>query len=190
MRRRIAALALALASLTLSAKPALANKIDTGFGYYTIAAKRGADTATLSNLGLFYVGYRRAVLDRLEIGVNYGIIYSGSIGSNAGYGIDVFACYFPLNSAKQHEHTEGNVTVEVYDRFKPFVSAGIQQRAFQSGISINTVSFLGYGAGAGLETAVTRRFSLKTEATYYLLYGPSDTSAGELDLKAGLTFRF
>jgi len=174
----------------LGPSDAEANKFDAGFGYYTISATRAGQSATLSNLGLFYIGYRRAVVDRIELGVSYGILYSKSVGSDAGYGIDVFGSYYPFTSVNNYDWSEGNVTIEMYDRWKPYVRAGLQQRSFQSAVSTNTVSYLGYGFGAGVERTLTRKLSLKTELTYYFLHGPSETSATELDIKTGMAFRF
>ena len=74
------------ALLCWTSAPAHADKIELGLGFFDIAATSATNSGSVSNLGLYYFGYRRSITEHLELALGYGILLTGAIGGEAGFG--------------------------------------------------------------------------------------------------------
>lgn len=170
-------------SLSTEAQESLA-KVDVMAGIYSLSAKTEEASGSLSQFGLYKVGYRRSLLKNLEFGASYSLFTSEIAGGDLGFGPDLTLVYYPMTSASPLIFKTDEYKIFLSEKMKPYIFGGFHQRNFQS----FNASFAGFGAGAGLDYTWQPEFSLRGEIRYLSLYGPSKSTASVIDVLFGVSF--
>ncbi len=160
------------------------NKLEIEAGFYSLTAKTAKRTGSNSNFGVYRAAFGFGVGPQVDIQVGYTLFMTGIIGGDLGFGPDLGVQYFPMTDSGARRFSNEKVVINVNDVLRPFVGAGFHQRQFQSVDS----SYAGFSIGGGVEMAWTDDYSLKGEARYLLLNGPTNATANQLDLLFGLSF--
>ncbi len=176
-------------TLAVSAE-SFASKVEAGFGYFMMNVNNGATSSTIAAPGLGYVIYRHPLPHQLEIGGGFTILMPDGFGNEKGFGFDLNLSYYPFSMHEPSEIHEGNVQMQVWDTWRPFVSTGIQQRNVQAKSVPIAPTLFGPGLGIGTERSIQNDLSLRAEVTYYRLIGPAAIGAGQVDMKLGVSLRF
>lgn len=165
---------------------AASNKIDLDVGYYSLTASSGSTSGTISNPGIYRVGYRRAVSPRVDIGIGYTILFTKIISGDTGFGLDINGTYYFLGASSLVESQGEHSYLAYTEDLRPYVSLSFAQRNYQS---IQT-SYAGFGASAGIEKNLVERLSAKISARYNMLSAGDESSAKELSFSGGIVIEF
>ncbi len=167
--------------------PALAGKVDVGFGFFSLSARSGGRTiGSLQNLGSYRVGYRQPMGSHFELGVGYSLIMSRIIGGDLAFGLDVSASYYPLTQNSEVQWSAQGKSFNITELWRPYFSVSIHQREFQS----VQIGYAGFGGALGVERWLSGPWHLHSEARCVVLFGAKETSATEIDLTLGLSFQY
>ncbi len=187
MRRklhRIAFVVMLAVAAFASERAAAGNKLEVATGFYSLSAKTAKRTGSTSNFGVYRAAYGFGFGPQVDLQIGYTLFMSDIIGGDLGFGPDLGLQYFPMTDSGARRFVTDKVSINVNDVLRPFVSAGFHQRQFQSVDS----SYAGFSFGGGAEMAWSEDYSLKAEARYLLLNGPTNATANQLDLLFGLSF--
>ncbi len=168
----------------LTITPVLAGKIDAMFGYYSLTAKSSRSSGAISGLGSYKIGYFQNFYKNFEAGVGYTVIMSDIVGGDMEYGLDIAINYFPVSSSSTKVFNNTDMSVKVYDLWRPYVGAGFAQRQIQS----VKVSYAGFALQGGVERRVDGALSLKSELRMVSLVGETQGEATEVNMFVGLSF--
>jgi len=162
------------------------NKIDIEIGGYSLVAKSGTNSGNISSLGIYHIGYRRAVHPRIDIGIGYTLLFTKIITGDTGFGLDINGTYYFLGASNLVESQGTHSYLSYSEDLRPFVSLNFAQRNYQS---IQT-SYAGFGGALGLEKSIAERLSVKVLSRYSMLSAGSGATAQELSFLGGLTIDF
>lgn len=162
-----------------------AGKLDLLGGMFNISAKSTVASAAISGAGSYLLAYRMPIWTKFDLQASYTIIATKTVGGDLAFGPDIGFLFFPMSTAASTIATGESVTVEFTDKIKPYLGASFHQRQYQSTQS----TYAGFGASLGLEFNQWRNLSLRSDLRYVLLAGPSSTTADEMCMMLGLTFR-
>ncbi len=175
-----------LAVILTSASRAHAGKLDAYLGAFDFSAKTPIGSGSKNGLGSYKIAYMMPVLDNLEVGIGYSLIFSNIVGGDSVYGFDIDAMYFPFTPHGKVKFQAPNSQVTTDTLWRPFVLLSYNARQFQS---VST-QYNGFGFGAGTERAYDTRFTLKGMIRYITLSGPNGSTASEITALAGVSFGF
>ena len=134
------------------------NKLDVTIGYFSVNGTNN-DTnkkAAVSGIvGAYQIRYRRALTSHFDFAAGYSLYFQQVITGNSIYGLNLEVIYFPLSASGTIESKTDDVTLRVAERLRPFVSGAFLQRNF-SGLQ---TTFVGFGAGGGVEYTLTPNMS-------------------------------
>ncbi len=162
------------------------DKFIGAIGYFSVAAKTEADSASIANLGCFSVGYQKALTHKFDVAFGYTILAPEYSGGDLGYGLNANLLYYPMGGNIEEITTQNGIQIHNYQKWKPFLGAGFYQRNFQSIKS----SYAGPGIVVGTDRYINRSIDLKLEARYLTLTGEDSYTATEINLLAGIVFKF
>lgn len=183
-----AGFALALAFSLFASAQAVASGFEFGFGAYQFSAenKRNRSSDALTGVGSYHLAYRHAISEHLELDFGYSILATKTFGGDLAFGADIGFNYFPLTRAFPYRAAIQGTSIELADRWAPYVGASFEQRNFQSTSS--------QYAGAGLKAGVNYLYSSKFYWTGSLrgsfLAGPNQSTATQIDLLFGGIYQF
>lgn len=160
------------------------NKLEFSAGGYSLTAQTAKRSGSLTSLGVYRIGYSYGFGNQFEFQLGYTLFMSDIITGDLGFGPDLGVLYYPVTDTGIRKVVTENVQLSVEDVVRPFVSLGFHQRQFQSVDS----SYAGFSVGAGAEYGWSQDFSLKGQARYLILNGPSSATANQLDLLFGISF--
>lgn len=170
--------------------PAIGNadKLDFTAGAYQFAAsnKRNNTSSTLSGLGSYHLGYRRALLNNYELDLGYSLLATEIFAGDLSFGFDVGINYFPITSAGDIQVSAGDDIAIFQHLWRPFLGLGFHQRNFQSTNS----QYAGVGFKIGCEYQAAPQFSYLGIIRYISLGGPNNSDANQLDFSIGASFQF
>jgi len=163
-----------------------AGKFDFYAGAYQFSAKTNIKSGSKSGPGAYKVSYMLPLLNQLEAGIGYSVLFSDIVTGDAAYGLDLELHYFPLSMSRRMEISAGESNVSIEPVWRPIVLVGYSARQFQS---VST-QYFGLTTGVGTEYAWTSLFSLKGMIRYNMLSGPNKATASELTVLGGVSFSF
>lgn len=162
-----------------------AEKISVTGGFFSINAKAGGQSSSISNPSAFHVGYRKTFTDELEFKIGYSVLMADFSGTDLGYGVDVGANYYPFSAAADGKYRDERITVNTYEQWRPFFGLAFNQRSFQS---IRN-SYAGLGFSAGTERYHNEKFNWVAEVKYISLAGSNESEATEMQAMVGMVFK-
>lgn len=162
-----------------------AEKISVTGGFFTINAKAGDQSSSISNPSAFHVGYRKTFTDELEFKIGYSVLMADFSGTDLGYGVDVGVNYYPFSAAADGKYRDERITVNTYELWRPFVGLAFNQRNFQSVRN----SYAGLGFSAGTERYHNEKFNWVAELKYTSLGGSNESEATEMQAMVGVVFK-
>lgn len=184
MRKRLKLLGIAF--FAASSASATQNKFDLGIGYYQVSAKTNTGSGSTSGPGLYQLNFRRALAPRFEIAIGYTIYFSNLVSGDSGSGLDIGVNYYPFSFSGPVEANGPGAKIELEELWRPYFGVTFNQRNFQSVQS----TYTGFGAVVGLERVLTETLNLNADVRYIKLSGPRGSSGTEMDLAAGVGFKF
>lgn len=162
-------------------------QVDVLAGYYSLKAKTENGEGQLSRFGIYKLGFRRALLPKLEFGASYSFFTSQLSGGDLGFGPDLSMYYYPVTNANPFVYQEQRQMIFLTETWRPFLSLSFHQRNFQSFNS----SFAGFGAGGGFEMPlINDELNFRSEVRALSLLGPSSATAFKIDVLVGVSFSF
>lgn len=177
---------ISLFTLTQSALADRRNKLDFGFGFYSLTGEGGTSAGSVSGIGDYRIQYRRSIHPKLDLGVGYSVMFSSIISGDSIYGIDVGATYFPLTRSGPFEIQNSGQTIQIVEIFRPYVSLSFNQRNIQS---VQT-TYSGFGVSAGAEYQLGVFSSLNFCVRYLTLSGSRESTAKVIDFIGGISLNF
>lgn len=160
------------------------SKLEISTGLYSLTAKTTKKTGSVSGPGLYRAAYSYGFGNQFEFQLGYTLFMSSVITGDLGYGPDLGALYYPMTDTGVRKVSNEKLILSVEDVVRPFVSIGFHQRQFQSVDS----SYAGFSFGGGAEYGWSEGTSLKAQARYLLLNGPSNATANQIDILFGVSF--
>jgi len=158
-----------------------AGKMDLSFGYFSITAQTSKGTGDVKNFGSYSLAYRHELFPSVEAWIGYSLLMASVIGGDLSYGLDLGGSWYPFSRASASRWSSEMTQFTMLELWRPFVSGGFSQR------QIRQTSYAGLLVGLGVERSLTSLFSLRAEARYLLLVGPSPASARQADVLAGVS---
>lgn len=162
------------------------NKFDVNVGYFSVNAETQNSSGSISGAGLYQFNFRRALNPKLELSLGYTIYFTDIISGDSGSGLDVGANYFPFTAAAEITATKDGKSMRIEERFRPYIGISFNQRSYQSVQS----SYSGFGVVVGAENSIGESLSVHGAIRYISLSGARNATASEMDVLAGVSFRF
>lgn len=160
-------------------------KVNLTGGFFSINAKAGGKSESISNPSAFRVAYQYPLMEQFEVLVGYSVLLADFSGSDLGYGLDVGANYYPFTLSHDLKVKDPYIELTSHSPYSPFVGLGFYQRQFQSVKN----SYAGLGFTAGVEKYYSKKINFKAEARFINLGGSGDSSATESNLLLGIVYK-
>jgi hypothetical protein len=179
---------LALSFTVLLSARAGASALEFGFGAYHFGAenKRNHSSDSLTGVGSYHLAYHQAISERVELDIGYSILATNTFGGDLAFGPDIGFNYFPLTRAFPYRADFQGTTIELADRWAPYVGASFEQRNFQSTSS----QYAGAGLKAGVNYLYDAQFRWMGSVRGSFLAGPNQSTATQIDLLFGGIYQF
>lgn len=177
---------LLLASLLLISVNSYAGKFDFLTGMYSFSGKVGSRSSSISGFGVYEGSYLVPFNNQFEFVAGYSFTMTGVIGGDYSYGPKLGLNYFPVTYSGRTEIQLDRKSIVINELLKPYVGISFNQRQYQS---IKT-SYAGLGISAGCEKYINDRITLKGELKLNSYSGPSNSTASEMNILAGLVFDY
>ena len=163
---------------------AIAGKFDIMGGAYSISAKVGETSQTISGLGAYRFSYLQPFSKNFELVAAYNLSFSSVVTGDSAFGFDVGANYFPFNFANKTSIKVQDLSVEQYDLWKPYGGMTFSQRQYSSVKN----GYAGFGLQIGTEYYLNRDISFKSEVRYISMGGSGNSTANDINIMAGVVF--
>ena len=161
-----------------------AGKFDIMGGAYSISAKVGDTSQTISGLGAYRFSYLQPFAKNFELVAAYNLSFSSVVTGDSAFGFDVGANYFPFNFANKTSMKVQDLSVEQYDLWKPYGGLTFSQRQYSSVKN----GYAGFGLQFGTEYYLRRDISFKSEFRYISMGGSGYSTANDFNIMAGVVF--
>jgi hypothetical protein len=179
---------LVLAFVFFPLPEAHASAFEFGLGAYRFGAenKRNHSSDSLTGVGSYHIAYRQAISDWVELDVGYSVLATKTFGGDLAFGPDIGFNYFPLTRAFPYRADFQGTTIELSDRWAPYLGVSFEQRNFQSTSS----QYAGAGVKAGVTYSYDTRFRWTGSMRGFFLAGPNQSTATQIDLLFGGIYQF
>jgi hypothetical protein len=161
-------------------------QIDALGGIYSLSAKNEDGSGSVSGLGSGTVIFGLEVSPKIEVNLGYSLFFAQVITGDMGFGPDIGLNYFPVSGSRPLRVSTDQISLDITESLRPFVSVSFHQRQFQS---IDT-AYAGFSLGGGAEIPFSAGFDLKGLIRYITLSGPAGATATHVDILGGASFRF
>lgn len=177
---------LSFALLTQWGSVLWAKKLDWSGGYFKLNSQTANAKSSIGNLGAFQISYRFSLLNNVEFGIGYSLIFSKFFSGDYGYGPDMGLYYFPFTSASTIKIQTDNIKMESQTVWRPFAVIQFHSRQYQS----IEASYAGFSFGGGIEYWNYYPLGIRVWGKHLLLKGPQLSTATEQTVMAGFSWEY
>ena len=163
-----------------------AHKLSLGLGAYSVDAKVGSTSSSISNFGAYRIQYNSPIRDFFELTLAYTVLIEDIISGDKAFGPSVGLSYYPFGPETAAQFSDENLTYLTLKNFNPYLNASFNQRQYQSIDS----SYSGFSIGGGVEFGLTKALILMSELQYAFLEGPNEGELTEIIVTGGISLKY